>query len=104
MTRLPVTALPILALTTALTGCGTTSETLDNAENEIRKTRVSYQERMDRVTKEWICTGMSWQTLARITKGNQTVMDAIVDACRDAATIPPLVSQPTDGADRVVVE
>ena len=87
-----------VAAVLGLSGCETTSETLDQAETAIRETRVSYQERMDRVTREWICTGMSWQTLLRMTRGEESVMNAIIDGCREETVIPALVRQPTDGS------
>ena len=75
----------------ALGGCATQigdargqlSAELSAIETEVRSTRIEYQQRMDRIASEWICTGMSWPTLHALAGSNQDIIDAIMRACAE---------------------
>lgn len=90
----------ISILPLVISGCTTTieatSERLDNAEQAIRLGRIHYQERFDRISMEWICTGMSWVKLIELTGGNQTLIDAIIEACAER-TFPRISTESTNG-------
>lgn len=69
----------------ALSGCAatleSTSERIDDVEAAVRDARVNYQERWNRVTVEWLCTGMSWPDLVSLVGGDRELLDAIMAAC-----------------------
>jgi len=79
------TTIPAAIAAALLTGCTTTIEStsgrLDSAEDAIRLGRVHYQERLDRISLEWICSGMSWSGLVTLTGGDQILIAAIMRAC-----------------------
>ena len=75
-----------LALSVALlTGCAatieSTSDRLDSVEQAVHTGRVNYQERLDRISLDWICTGMSWPRLVELTGGDRALLNAVMDAC-----------------------
>lgn len=78
-----------IVLAAALTtGCGelvqvrerTTAE-LDSTEQFLRDTSSAYRARFNRISLEWICTGMSWPDLVSLVNGDMELVNAIMRAC-----------------------
>lgn len=79
----PMRVLLVAGLVLGLSGCTITpTETLDSVETSVRDARVNYQERMDRVALEWICTGMSWPKLVELTGGDMALLNTVMESCQ----------------------
>jgi len=79
----------VLLLVIGLTGCASNlgearrevSGELDAFETQVRAARITYSERMNRVSSEWICTGMSWPALLDLVNGDEQMLDVVMRAC-----------------------
>ena len=79
-----------VVLAVLLAGCATTEQAreqastqLDQAERILRDARVSYQQRMDRIATEWLCSGMSWPSLLEAVGGDRELLDAVMRRCAE---------------------
>jgi hypothetical protein len=58
-----------------------TSLELDSTEQFLRETSSAYRQRFNRISQEWICTGMSWPDLVALVNGDMDLVNAIMKAC-----------------------
>ena len=56
---------------------------LDQVESQVRSARIAYQSRMGRVTKDYICNGMPWKDLDKMTGNDPKFLQAVKDACKE---------------------